>query len=783
MAKVILEIVADPSKLEPLENKVEELNKGFSNVTKTAQTTGKTIADNSKAAYVPLEKMSKSIQDLNKNLISGALKQGAKELQEVAKVSADTATKTTSLRTQIKELVAEMGRLAVAGKEDTAQYRELQKEAARLKEIQDDLALSVNRLANNKLEVALNGIVAASRLAAAGFGVAASTAAIFGSENEELQRTMIKLQAAMTLVNSLQEIQQLLRKEDALNTARQVFFGTAHTATVTAETAATTANTVATEANTVAKNASLLATMALTTVGIGALILGIGALTSYLISGGDETDNYSDSIDNLGESVDGLTQKTKTATDEMSLFWAELDKATLSVAGTSEKINKQIEANEFWLNSFDNINKKLQENIDLMRDRFFLANGGINDMEREIKVLEAKGNKESQIIALERRIANERLSFLAREISLNETIINKLPENSKKRQDAEIALLKLYDQKDEIITNLQVKEINYYNELAKKFKENNALFREGLDQIVAAGTTFDELRKQLEKEPLTIQAAIEVDPANVDKITKGLTQVQQAVLDASVQFAQQAFAAIFDVQAQYRQQSYDADISKLQNQKDAELANKELTEAQKQAIDIKYQIKERQLRQQQFIREKQAKTAAATVNAALAITEYIAKNAPFISGIPNPTFPIGLGLLAATSAIQIAAIQATPIPQFYKGGYTGEGGKYEAAGTVHKGEFVIPSETVAKFGLKDMTVPQFDKMLAGLTVPKLLLPNEKTATATPIFNIDYDVLAEKIGAEFGKHKQVVINVDKDGFTTFVKGTNNVTQYWNNKFSR
>jgi hypothetical protein len=36
----------------------------------------------------------------------------------------------------------------------------------------------------------------------------------------------------------------------------------------------------------------------------------------------------------------------------------------------------------------------------------------------------------------------------------------------------------------------------------------------------------------------------------------------------------------------------------------------------------------------------------------------------------------------------------TSEPKLYKGGYTGEGGKYEPAGTVHKGEYVIPKEGV-----------------------------------------------------------------------------------------
>ena len=51
-------------------------------------------------------------------------------------------------------------------------------------------------------------------------------------------------------------------------------------------------------------------------------------------------------------------------------------------------------------------------------------------------------------------------------------------------------------------------------------------------------------------------------------------------------------------------------------------------------------------------------------------------------------------------SVQITASFAT-------GGYTGDGGKYEAAGVVHKGEFVIDKETTAALGLQGQTMLGF----------------------------------------------------------------------------
>lgn len=49
---------------------------------------------------------------------------------------------------------------------------------------------------------------------------------------------------------------------------------------------------------------------------------------------------------------------------------------------------------------------------------------------------------------------------------------------------------------------------------------------------------------------------------------------------------------------------------------------------------------------------------------------------------------------------------------FSDGGYTGDGGKYEAAGVVHKGEFVIDKETTQNLGLRGATMNDFKSMVS-----------------------------------------------------------------------
>lgn len=63
----------------------------------------------------------------------------------------------------------------------------------------------------------------------------------------------------------------------------------------------------------------------------------------------------------------------------------------------------------------------------------------------------------------------------------------------------------------------------------------------------------------------------------------------------------------------------------------------------------------------------------------------------------------GAAVIAALGLVMAAAMGA-----FSEGGYTGDGGKYDAAGIVHRGEFVMPADAVRSIGL-----PRLEAMRHG----------------------------------------------------------------------
>ena len=124
---------------------------------------------------------------------------------------------------------------------------------------------------------------------------------------------------------------------------------------------------------------------------------------------------------------------------------------------------------------------------------------------------------------------------------------------------------------------------------------------------------------------------------------------------------------------------------------------------------------------------KMAAIGKAAAIAQALINTYQAATAAYASLASIPYIGPALGAAAAAAAIiaglanvaQIRAQQTT----FDAGGYTGAGGKYDPAGVVHRGEYVMPQESVNRYGLGFMqavhagTMPHYETARAPLAMP------------------------------------------------------------------
>ena len=184
-----------------------------------------------------------------------------KEAEEVSKAE----VKHSSLRQRLRELKMELIEMEASGQRNTDKYREMQEEVGRLTDAWSDATAQANILAHDQR--GMQGIISGLSGLSGAFSAAQGVIALFGDENEDLQRIMMRVQSAMAITMGLQQLQQTLDKDSAfqlvtLNGLREwwnkiLAIGRgemeADTAATIADNAAKESSTIATEANAAAQ--------------------------------------------------------------------------------------------------------------------------------------------------------------------------------------------------------------------------------------------------------------------------------------------------------------------------------------------------------------------------------------------------------------------------------------------------------------------------------------------------------------------------------------------------
>jgi hypothetical protein len=170
-----------------------------------------------------------------------------------------TAQGTTSAKQRLRELQKTLIDMSLAGQEGTKAFKQMEQEAGKLKDQIGDTSQRIKTLASDTVRI--DTVVSAVQGITAGFQIAQGAAALFGSENEDLQKSLLKVQGAMALATGVQQVANLLNKDSILITQGQAAAQALYATAVGASTGAMKAFRIA-----------LLAT------GIGAAIAAVGLL-------------------------------------------------------------------------------------------------------------------------------------------------------------------------------------------------------------------------------------------------------------------------------------------------------------------------------------------------------------------------------------------------------------------------------------------------------------------------------------------------------------------------
>ena len=424
-----------------------------------------------------------------------------------------------SLKTQLKEAQLQVAVLSDKFGATSDQAIAAAKAAAILKDTIGDAKTLTDAFNPDAKFKALTGALSG---AANGFQAVQGAMGLIGVESAAVEETLLRVQSAMAFAQGIDGVLEsvdsfktlaamlgLTRKAKVLDSA-----ATATQATVT------TAATAATGKMTIAQR---LLNLVMKANPIFLIIAGIAALTTAIILLNSETDNQAEKQKRLN------------------------------------KLNKEYR-------------EEIEKQIDLDKKKRIQKKGGLQDQQREIELLKAKGATDKEIYDAEKKLIKTQLNDLAYSLGYRGYLTK-----------AEI------QQKKDLNNSLEILDAEYSNNKADKEEENAEKRKQNQEKNNA-----EYLRKQQEDNEKLKKA--EQDLTNeIIKIAQDWEDKQKTAREKRVEDAKTAEQDIYDNAIGYLEATLIADENNLQAKKDLldvqrslELQNAELTAGEIAAINAKY---------------------------------------------------------------------------------------------------------------------------------------------------------------------------------------------------
>jgi hypothetical protein len=783
LENVIIKFVADTSGLEPAIKQLELLGKiSKDDAAAFAQVNNeqKEFIQNLNKSTTEMGKLSNEVDGLMAEIQAGVMEGFADHLAEVTKETKQAGGGFKSMKQELKELKAQISSGSLGEKE----LREATKRAAELQDKIGDVNDKVKALASDTKRI--DAVVTAFRGIAAAASVAAGAASLFGSENEKLTKTLAQAQGAMALLQGVQELANIATTEGALRT--MVLDGAQKTAAVSARLMGT----------------SIAGATAVATAGVSLLVIGLVALVSYLNDTSDDVESFNKKIANIGND-EGSIANTRARIELIRKGLSDETNLRLDALTARNKVQKQFEI-EFRkdiqtldeafnaLSSEDKIsqNSKYQAERKKLQDRvnkdFALAEKVYNQEIADINKSAADAKLKKQQEVSKKVVDNKKTESkdlkkeeelrLREEIAANQIAL----ESSTSIDDQAFYFKKITELKKDQVRltgDLTDSELILKNEQFDK--EYDAFVRMLVDKKYAQDDYYDA---DLEAWAAAEQAKLDAAKEAADKKAAYDKEKIKAYTDLAISSAQTISDTIFTINQQNRDAETASILESLSMRKDAELAKKNLTDAQRLQIEERYAQQEAEIKTRAWEAQKQAATMQAIINGALAIGNILAT----VPGGPlNPATIASLAAAAIATGAQIAVIQNAQPPKFADGGMVG-GQLHSSGGTLieaERGEYVINRQSTSDYlpSLKVLNSGEVEPTFANNILTALangtfdLAAQFQTKQSANSNGINYD----KLDRIMAKHKSNLnVNIDEQGLTTFLLKENSRVEFRNKK---
>lgn len=724
------------------------------------------------------------------------------------------------MRQQLMAMREEMTRMAEAGDTTSARFIELADQASTLSDTLGDAQAVITLLASDtkNLDAAMQvggGLIGT-------FNAATSAMALLGGESEELQQAFLKVQAAMALLQGVQQVMTVLDKRSAANVVirtaaikllnkvkgQQAATETATTEITTTDTAAQTTNTIATKMSTAAikakdvamkiLNKTILANPVMWLVaGLAALAAGLMAIVSHSKKAAEAQRNFSGELER--------TRKINSQLASDSDFAARMAEA--EGKGWREVLAIQRESAQKQLSNADNL-------IENMHEKQRKAKGKLSDdekaamqealdMQKEANDALLKLNKDYNVQEAAERTAaaKQREEDLKAELDRRKELLIQAAEDERTaRQVLEHLNSKEYKQEQKKAEEQRKAEYEKAMQEEREEDVNVADFQSALDyaakRMQLEGATEDEIyqyrfntemkywQKKLATAEVGSQEYIDIsnkiadmEIENNNRVADSNAQKLQDVIDIAGQalntlgqMTNEIFGAISDsIQAQIEQldEMYTTDAEEAK--KDA--SKKYISEKELEEKKAKLKLKQQKLDKANAIFQIGLSTAQAIMS---------------IWGMPGVPVALKIAqtvMASALGATQLAVAAAKPLSQYAKGRKGGQG-EYALVGEkgaeimyVPQGASIIPHNKIDQpeawgaYGVPQLPIP------ASANINPTLL--DQAVAASQWQPIDYDRLGQAVAKAMPKQCAVNVNVDRHGVT--VQSGNDTRTYLNTKY--
>jgi hypothetical protein len=402
---------------------------------------------------------------------------------------------------------------------------------------------------------------------------------------------------------------------------------------------------------------------------------------------------------------------------EVKKQFAEAEKkARLALLSELANDEKQIEINainerfELRKIEIENIAETEEEKTALLKQNKEKQNAELLELEKQFTQQKIDANIEAATEELEvARQSQEAINQISFEQQRNEILQaggteqelqNLIKENNAIKENLEIDFqikkLQIIKNANKLITKEQKDSIDLQIAALEEAKKNIGL---ELPETTDAGNGGKTLGDLLGIDDKTQKDIVKTQKA-IEQVTQAVSQAVQErinLLQEEVDFRNQRIDSI------QKDLSNEIELNKIGKASNIKVKQEELEE-------------ERRLRDEAQKQKEEAAKAQFVLDTAIQTSSLITAIANVVQSVSNLPLGIGVAVGGALSAALVAGFiasraAAAKAAGFAEGGYTGDGAKYQEAGVVHKGEFVVDKETTSKLGLRNKSMNDFESII------------------------------------------------------------------------